>query len=104
MHAGEVPEKMGERMLRLLILFPVGNATQPSHAIGHGSKATGHSSVNGFLAIKSICITFGTRKYIFCTLYFSFGSFPKDSTIKAINSQMETEEYLWLEANGLSHG
>lgn len=77
MHAGEVPEKMGERMLGLLILFPVGNATQPSHAIGHGSKATGHSSVNGFLAIKSICITFGTRKYIFCTLYFSLWFFSQ---------------------------
>lgn len=77
MHLGEVPEKMGERTLRLLILLPVGNATQTSHAISTGIKATGHSLVNGFLAVKSICIMFGPRKYIFCTLYFSLWFFSQ---------------------------
>lgn len=76
MYTWEVPEKMGDWIFRPLVLFLVGDVIQPFDTTGSGSKALGHFLLDGFLAIKSICMKFGTRKYIFDTLYFSLCFFP----------------------------
>lgn len=42
--------------------------------------------------------------YFLIPCIFLYGSFLKDSNIKAINSQVGIGGSLWLEENGLSHG
>lgn len=72
MYIWEVPEKMGDWIFRPLVLFLVDNVIQPFYNIDSGSKAFGNSLLNGFLAVKSICMKFGTRKHIFLYLIFFF--------------------------------
>ena len=38
--------------------------------------------------------------HFFIPYIFLYGSFPEDSNVNAINSQVETRGGLWLEANG----
>lgn len=63
---------MRDWIFRPLVLFLVGDVIQPFYTMGSGSKALGNFLLDGFLAIKSTCIKFGTRKYIFLYLIFFF--------------------------------